>query len=68
MATTGAQAHGDGQERSAWTSAREVLGPVMDLVTPMALRVAATLRLADLLADGPVEVDTLAERSGWPRC
>ncbi|MGI5232294.1 methyltransferase [Actinoallomurus sp. CA-142502] len=45
---------------SAW----QLLAPVMDLVTPMAVRVAATLRLPDLLADGPRDADELAERSG----
>jgi hypothetical protein len=35
-----------------------------DLVTPMAVRVAATLRLADHLADGPRSVDALAEATG----
>ncbi|WP_163505409.1 methyltransferase [Fodinicola acaciae] len=45
---------------SAW----DRLAPVMDLVTPMAVRVAATLRLADLLADGPRHVDELAGESG----
>lgn len=30
----------------------------------MAVRVAATLRLADLLTDGPQDADTLAQRSG----
>src|ERR1700735_5665537 len=33
--------------RGAW----QTLGPLMDLVTPMALRVAATLRLADFMPD-----------------
>ncbi|MQA84528.1 MAG: methyltransferase [Streptosporangiales bacterium] len=37
---------------------------MMDLVTPMAVRVAATLRLADLIGNGAVGVDELAERSG----
>jgi 2,7-dihydroxy-5-methyl-1-naphthoate 7-O-methyltransferase len=49
---------------SAW----RVLGPLMDLVTPMALRVAATLRLADFMPDdGTGEgaaVGDLAERAG----
>lgn len=40
------------------------LWPLMDLVTPMALRVAATVNVADLLADGPLDAATLAERSG----
>ncbi|POX53150.1 methyltransferase [Streptomyces sp. Ru71] len=47
-------------EPSAW----QLLAPLMDLVTPMALRVAATLRLADLIADGAERVDELAKRSG----
>src|ERR1700722_11107128 len=46
----------------------QTLGPLMDLVTPMALRVAATLRLADFMpddgtGDGAV-VGDLAERAG----
>lgn len=45
-----------------------VLGPLMDLVTPMALRVAATLRLADFVPDDGtgdgVAMDELAERTG----
>jgi 2,7-dihydroxy-5-methyl-1-naphthoate 7-O-methyltransferase len=49
---------------AAW----QVLGPLMDLVTPMALRVAATLRLADFMpddgtGDGAAPGD-LAERAG----
>ncbi|QGK69012.1 methyltransferase [Allosaccharopolyspora coralli] len=40
------------------------LWPLMDLVTPMALRVAATTNVADLLADGPLDAAALAERSG----
>jgi hypothetical protein len=47
-------------EPSAW----RLLAPFADLVTPMALRVAATLRLADLMAAGAEHVDDLAERSG----
>jgi hypothetical protein len=35
-----------------------------DLVTPMAVRVAATLRLADLVGEGVEQVETLAERTG----
>lgn len=34
-----------------------------DLVMPMAIRVAATLRIADLLANGPVDGPELAEKS-----
>lgn len=49
----------DGQP-SAW----QVLAPVIDLVTPMAVRATATLRLADLMRDRPVPVDELARRSG----
>jgi hypothetical protein len=48
---------------SAW----QVLGPLMDLVTPMALRVAATLRLADLMPDDGTgdgaAIGDLAERA-----
>ncbi|MGH3435358.1 MAG: methyltransferase [Sciscionella sp.] len=47
-------------EGSAW----QLLAPVIDLVTPMAVRAAATLRLADVMTDGPVPVDELARRSG----
>jgi hypothetical protein len=47
-------------EASAW----QLLAPVMDLVTPMAVRVAATLGLADLMAGGARHVDELAERTG----
>ncbi len=46
-------------EPSAW----QMLAPVIDLVTPMAVRGAATLRLADLMTEGPVPVDELARRS-----
>jgi 2,7-dihydroxy-5-methyl-1-naphthoate 7-O-methyltransferase len=57
-----------GTDRQAVMSAWQVLGPLMDLVTPMALRVAATLRLADFMPDdgngeGAVITD-LAERAG----
>lgn len=45
---------------AAWAA----LAPLMDLITPMALRVAATLRIADLVGDGAVDVTELAERSG----
>jgi hypothetical protein len=54
----------DDQTMAAW----QALAPLMDLVTPMALRVAATLRLADFMPDdgtseGAVLGD-LAERAG----
>ena len=46
----------------------QTLGPLMDLVTPMALRVAATLRLADLMPDDGtgegVVLGDLAGRAG----
>ena len=49
---------------AAW----QVLAPLMDLVTPMALRVAATLRLADFMPDDGtgegVALGDLAERAG----
>ena len=47
-------------ESSAW----QRLAPITDLVTPMAVRVAATLRLADLMAGGAEHVDDLADRTG----
>jgi hypothetical protein len=47
-------------EPSAW----QLLAPVTDLVTPMAVRVATTLRLADLIAGGVEHVDELAQRTG----
>jgi O-methyltransferase domain len=57
-----------GTGRQAVMSAWQVLGPLMDLVTPMALRVAATLRLADFMPDdGNGEgalIGDLAERAG----
>ncbi|MCM2423799.1 methyltransferase [Streptomyces sp. RKAG293] len=45
--------------RRAWRT----IAPLMDLITPMALRAAATLRLADLIADGSGQIDDLARRS-----
>lgn len=55
---------GPDQVVAAW----QALSPLMDLMTPMALRVAATLRLADFMpddgtGDGAV-VGDLAERAG----
>jgi hypothetical protein len=52
----------------AVVAAWQALAPLMDLVTPMALRVAATLRLADFMPDdgtgeGAILGD-LAERAG----
>jgi hypothetical protein len=41
-----------------------MLEPVIDLVTPMAVRTAAALRLADPMAGGPLPVAELAERTG----
>ena len=62
--TAGADAGSGDAAMAAW----RVLGPLMDLVTPMALRVAATLRLADFVPDDGtgegVAVDDLAERAG----
>ncbi|MGP4100502.1 methyltransferase [Nonomuraea sp. KM90] len=49
---------------SAWHAAWEVLAPVTDLVTPMAVRVAASLGLTDLMAGDAVPVEELARRSG----
>jgi 2,7-dihydroxy-5-methyl-1-naphthoate 7-O-methyltransferase len=62
--TTGTDA-GTGQ---AVLSAWQTLGPLMDLVTPMALRVAATLRLADFMPDDGdgegADLGDLAKRAG----
>lgn len=60
MATTTDDLSSDGQEPTAW----RVLAPVIDLVTPLAVRAAATLRLADFMTDDPVPVDVLARESG----
>jgi SAM-dependent methyltransferase len=43
---------------AAWSK----LLPLMDLATPWALRVAATLRIPDLLAQGVTRLEDLAER------
>jgi hypothetical protein len=50
----------DESQPSAW----QLLAPITDLVTPMAVRVAATLRLADLMAAGAEHVEDLAKRTG----
>lgn len=64
MAVTGAEDDHDEQGRpSAWEAAWDVLAPVTDLVTPMAVRVAASLGLADLMAGDAVTVEELARRS-----
>ncbi len=47
-------------EFSAW----QMLAPVIDLVTPMAVRAAATVRIADFMGAGPVSIADLARRSG----
>lgn len=63
MASGETQAPGDpGQDRppTGW----QRLAPLIDLVTPMAMRVAATLRLADELGEDPVPVDSLATAVG----
>lgn len=58
----------DGGTGQAVMAAWQALGPLMDLVTPTALRVAATLRLAGFMTDeGTGEeavLGDLAERSG----
>ncbi|MFF1921278.1 methyltransferase [Streptomyces sp. NPDC058221] len=58
MAEAAPENEGDEVVR-AWRT----LAPLMDLVTPMALRAAATLRLADLIADGSGRIDDLARQS-----
>jgi 2,7-dihydroxy-5-methyl-1-naphthoate 7-O-methyltransferase len=50
------------EPQHAW----QALAPLMDLVTPMALRVAATLRLADEMPDqdnGAIPASELARRA-----
>ncbi|MEW9527843.1 methyltransferase [Microbispora sp. NPDC049125] len=64
MAVTGADEQDEQGTRSTWESAWEVLAPVIDLVTPMAVRVAASLRLTDLMGGDTVPVEELAHRSG----
>src|ERR1700683_5516995 len=63
-----AAAGGDAGMGQPVVSAGHVLGPLMDLVTPMALRVAATLRLADFIPDDGTRagaaINDLAERAG----
>ncbi|MFD7667413.1 methyltransferase [Streptomyces sp. NPDC059788] len=49
-------ADGEGEGRGVWA--------IADLVTPMAVRVAATLRVADRLADGVRTVPELAAATG----
>jgi 2,7-dihydroxy-5-methyl-1-naphthoate 7-O-methyltransferase len=66
--TSSDQPPADAGTGQAVTAVWQLLGPLMDLVTPMALRVAATLRLADFMPDdgtgqGAVLGD-LAERAG----
>jgi hypothetical protein len=43
---------------------RADLGTLSDLRTPWCLRVAATLRIADLIAEGKDQIDTLAAETG----
>ncbi len=40
------------------------LAPLIDLVTPMAMRAVATARVPDALAGGPLDIPTLAARTG----
>lgn len=54
----------DDSGRDGVLSGWQILAPLIDLVTPMAIRVAATLRLADLIHEAPVELAALAEQSG----
>ncbi len=58
----------DAETGQAVMAAWRALAPLMDLVTPMALRVAATLRLADLMPDDAsgegALLGSLAERAG----
>lgn len=54
---------GAGTEGESVMRAWRTIGPLMDLVTPMALRVAATLRLAALITEGTGHTGELARRS-----
>jgi len=62
------QPDGDAESEQVVSSAWQTLAPLMDLVTPMALRVVATLRLADFVPDdgdgAGVDVAELASRAG----
>lgn len=49
------------------TAPVERLGSLSDLITPMAIRVAATLKLPDLIADGATTADALADRTQTDR-
>lgn len=49
------------------TGSTEQLRLLSDLTTPMAIRVAATLGLADLIAEGVTTTDVLADRTGTDR-
>jgi hypothetical protein len=79
LMTSGGQAPAAGGDRpgpagteagtgQAVVAAWQALAPLMDLVTPMALRVAATLRLADFMPDdgagAGASLGELAERAG----
>lgn len=52
----------DEQSQPADLTSWQRLAPLIDLVTPMAVRVAATLRVADELREHPLPVDSLARR------
>ena len=54
---------GTQHEPTAW----QMLAPVTDLVTPMSVRAAATLKLADFMTEGPVAVGELARQTGSDR-
>lgn len=57
----------ESREESPFAAAWQALAPLTDLVTPMAVRVAATLRLADEMPDqdtGTIPVRELATRAG----
>jgi hypothetical protein len=52
-----------GESLSPVAAAWRALAPLMDLVTPMALRVAATLRLADEMPD---QGSGRSQPANWP--
>jgi hypothetical protein len=49
------------------STAADELRSLSDLTTPMAIRVAATLGLADLIAEGVTTADALVDRTGTDR-
>jgi len=64
MSVTNQTGTADSVERNDKPPGLEQLIALTDLITPMAVRVAATLRLADHIAEGVTMLDELARRAG----